>query len=115
MVELKCQENARALAQQINTSGGGTATPIFLDVANATTESFTTETKSYTATADCFVVVVINLGSGASSVSIGETNIYTWYNTSSIIDSVGIYLKKDQVLNVAGAGADNALRIFPLI
>lgn len=72
---------------------------------------------TYTATEDCFVMFYIVLGVGATYIYIDGEAVSTFYNTQTIGDTQGLYLRKGQTVSVsnANAGVDSHYIVYGLM
>lgn len=72
---------------------------------------------TYTATEDCFVMFYIVLGVGATYIYIDGDAVSTFYNTQTIGDTQGLYLRKGQTVSVsnANAGIDSHYIVYGLM
>lgn len=72
---------------------------------------------TYTATEDCFVMFYIVLGVGATYIYIDGDAVSTFYNTQTVGDTQGIYLRKGQTISAsnANAGVDSHYIVYGLM
>lgn len=72
---------------------------------------------TYTATEDCFVMFYIVLGVGSTYINIDGDAVSTFYNTQTVGDTQGLYLRKGQIISVsnANAGVDSHYIVYGLM